>query len=74
MSKENKIENLEGEYWIPIKGFEGKYEISNMARVKRLGYTNIQKNRVGKFISVELKDIIISNNENYNSKKFPYLI
>lgn len=32
------VNNLEGEVWIPIKGFEGKYEVSNMGRVKSLNY------------------------------------
>ena len=27
------IENLEGEIWLPIKDFEGLYEVSNMGRV-----------------------------------------
>ena len=28
--------DLEGELWLPIKGYEGLYEISNMGRVKSL--------------------------------------
>lgn len=30
------ITNLPGEQWVPIKGYEGYYEISNMGRVKAL--------------------------------------
>lgn len=29
---------LEGEVWVPIKGWEGIYEISNKGRVKRLSF------------------------------------
>lgn len=32
------VENLENEIWKPVVGFEGKYEVSNMGRVKSLKY------------------------------------
>ncbi len=32
----SNIQNLEGEIWKPIIGFEGAYDISNMGRVKLL--------------------------------------
>ena len=32
------IENLEGECWKDIKGYEGLYQVSNLGRVKRLKY------------------------------------
>lgn len=38
MEKQSTIENLEGEIWKPIIGFEGLYEVSNMGRVKSLHY------------------------------------
>ena len=31
------LENLQGEIWKPIKGYEELYEVSNMGRVKSLG-------------------------------------
>ncbi len=31
-----QIEDLDGEYWLPIKDYEGLYEISNKGRVKSL--------------------------------------
>ncbi len=31
-----QLEDLDGEIWLPIKGYEGLYEISNMGRVKSL--------------------------------------
>jgi len=30
------IESIEGEVWLPVKGFESSYSISNMGRLKRL--------------------------------------
>jgi hypothetical protein len=30
------IENLEGETWVDIKGYEGYYQVSNLGRIKRL--------------------------------------
>lgn len=32
------VENLKGEIWKPVKGYEGLYEVSNMGRVKSLSY------------------------------------
>jgi hypothetical protein len=32
------VENLEGEIWKPVVGYEGKYEVSNMGRVKSLNF------------------------------------
>ena len=40
------IQNLEGEIWMPVVGYEGLYEVSNKGRVKSLNYRsykNIQK-------------------------------
>src|SRR6266446_635838 len=36
--KGDKIENLLGEEWRPIAGYEGLYEISNFGRVKSVGW------------------------------------
>ena len=40
--KNLSLENLEGEIWLSIEGYEGLYEVSNMGRVKSLrdGYGN----------------------------------
>jgi len=35
----NKIEDLEGEVWKPVVGYEGYYEVSNLGRVKSLSKT-----------------------------------
>ena len=41
------FENLPGEEWKPIKGFEGLYEVSNMGRVLSLERISIHGNMVG---------------------------
>lgn len=40
-----KVENLIGEFWIPVIGYESKYEISNFCRVKILNRTGIRSGR-----------------------------
>jgi hypothetical protein len=34
--KDTCLTDLEGETWEPIKGYEGKYDISNYQRIKSL--------------------------------------
>lgn len=41
------FENMPGEIWKPIKGFEGLYEVSNMGRVLSLERISIHGNKVG---------------------------
>ena len=38
LKRNEMVENLEGEIWKPVVGFEGKYEASNMGRIKSLNY------------------------------------
>lgn len=40
------IEDLEGEIWKPVVGYEGKYEVSNLGRVKSLSYLGHNKNQI----------------------------
>ena len=56
------FENLPGEEWKPIKGFEGLYEVSNMGRVMSLERISVHGNRVGglSYIPV-LKKILYQN-------------
>lgn len=42
--KEKSVYDLFGEFWIPVLGFENKYEVSNFARVKSL-YDNVGRRR-----------------------------
>lgn len=41
------FENLTGEEWKPVKGFEGLYEVSNMGRVLSLPRISIHGNKAG---------------------------
>ena len=43
MEKQDKIENIEGEIWKPVVGYEGLYEVSNKGRVKRVFYNSTRK-------------------------------
>lgn len=60
------IENLEGEMWKPVFGYEGLYEVSNMGRTKRLD--RIVNNRHKGILRPEaiLSDTI--NNNGYVSR------
>ena len=40
------IQNLENEIWRPVLGFEDKYEVSNMGRVKSLSYLRTGKSKI----------------------------
>lgn len=49
------IENLEGEIWKPVVGYEGLYEVSNLGRVKSLGRKQeyCMANQKGKFVAIK---------------------
>lgn len=40
------VENLEGEIWKPVVGYEGKYMVSNMGRIKSLSYLRTGKEKL----------------------------
>lgn len=40
------IENLEGEIWKPVVGFEGRYEVSNIGRVKSINFRRTGEERL----------------------------
>jgi len=46
METKSTIENLEGEIWKPVLGWEGFYEVSNMGRIKSLNYNHTKKERL----------------------------
>jgi hypothetical protein len=47
--------SLEGEIWLPVKGYEGKYEVSNKGRVYSISYRRIlaiqKKYRTGNILT-----------------------
>lgn len=51
MEKQSTIENLEGEIWKPVVGYEGLYEVSNLGRIRsifRWKHYKIIKQRIEK--------------------------
>lgn len=60
------IEDLEGEIWVPVKGFENKYEVSNLGRVKSLDRW-VFRELVGKDVFMEKKLLAISYQNGYPS-------
>lgn len=56
------FENLPGEEWKPIKGFEGLYEVSNMGRVLSLERISIHGNKVGGLSNIPVHKRIIYHN------------
>ena len=59
-----KVKDLKGEIWKDVVGYEGVYQISNLARVKRVGY-NIEsphcKYRRAYKDEMEIKQMISTN-------------
>lgn len=58
------LEDMEGEVWKDIKGYEGFYQVSNMGRIKSLNYNRTKKHRILKqstsrkeYLSVQLNVI-----------------
>lgn len=45
----DKIQNLEGEEWRDVVGYEGLYQVSNYGRVKSLDRVRLVKNKYGDF-------------------------
>lgn len=52
------IPSLDGEVWLPIKGFIGLYEISNLGRVKSLKHVDMKGN--------VRKEYIFNNKDSYS--------
>jgi len=55
-----ELTDIEGELWLPIKGYEKKYHISNMGRVKSLNYAHTKRSKIlkqgksGNYLRVDL--------------------
>jgi len=57
-------EKLENEVWLPIEGYTGLYEVSNLGRVKRLDTTQV--NSIGITKNVKGHIIIRNDKKQYN--------
>lgn len=55
------FECLDDEIWSDIKGYEGKYQVSNRGRVRSLDRISTDKNRVDKHIKGQIKNPSESN-------------
>ena len=40
------LEDMEGEVWKDIDGYEGSYQVSNMGRIKSLNYNRTKKHQI----------------------------
>lgn len=60
INKLNQSEDLQGEEWLPVEGYEGLYVVSNLGRVKSLGNNKSRKEKILKqqirngYLSVDL--------------------
>lgn len=63
------IPSLNGEKWLPVEGFEGEYEVSNLGRVKSLGRFKVTK----KGMHYPVKPLLLKprNYNGYLSVGFP---
>lgn len=64
------IQDLEGEVWKPIKGYEGLYEVSNMGRVKSLNYGGLGVVRIMKRKPQKSKYLRISSYKDGERKQY----
>lgn len=70
MAKESeKIQDLEGEVWKDIQGYEGLYQISNIGRVKSCIKTLKTNNRFNSFVR-EKQERLISQTKERSSKHY----
>jgi hypothetical protein len=66
----NSLQDLEGEAWIDIEGYEGLYQISNKKRIKALSKKRILKN--GKITYTNQKIIGLSKKVVFTKKGIEY--
>lgn len=64
------IPSLEGEEWRDVVGYEGRYMVSNIGRVKSVGHTTIDKRGIPRYLPSKLKSQIICKNIRH---AYPYL-
>lgn len=61
---------VNNEIWKPIKGYEGKYEVSNLGRVKSLNYNRTKKEKILKPTLSHNGYFIVTLSNNGKTKKF----
>lgn len=62
--KNLSLENIEGEIWLDVVDYKGRYMVSNYGRVKSLSYMNIENNFVIKKQSFNHKGYLQTNINN----------
>lgn len=72
----NEITNLKGEIWKPVTGYEGKYEVSNMGRVKSLNYGRMRTQKVLKSVKNEHGYLVVNlwQNNKFKTKRIHRLV
>ena len=61
---------MNNEIWKPIKGYEGKYEVSNLGRVKSLNYNRTKKEKILKPILSHNGYLLVKLSKNGKTKNF----
>lgn len=66
LNKLSHVQNLDGEIWKPITGYEEHYMISNYGRVKRLAFTRMMYNQVTSWEQFFPENIYMLNGNTQN--------
>ena len=61
---------VNNEIWKPVKGYDGKYEVSNLGRVKSLNYNRTKKEKILKPTLSHNGYFIVTLSKNGKTKKF----
>lgn len=64
------VQNLENEIWKPVKGYESRYEVSNMGRVKSLSYQRTGEERLLSQVCMSGNYLGVSLWKNNKEKRF----
>jgi hypothetical protein len=68
--RKKMVRNLENEIWKPVVGFEGKYMVSNMGRVKSLSYQRTGEERLLSQVCMSGNYLGVSLWKNNKGKRF----
>lgn len=66
--KKERIEDLDGEVWKYIKGYEGLYQVSNLGKIKSLGNNKFKKEKILKTCKNRYGYVLVPLNLNANKK------